>query len=267
MSRENDLPVAIVTGAAGGIGFATAMLLSMRGYRVVTCDLNPLSEPLPADSGWDQHLIADVSCVDDLLRLVNAASALGPIRALVNNAGVGLIKQVEDVSEAEWDRVLGTNFKSAFFATKHVLPYMKKAGGGSIVNVSSNAGLLPRAHDPVYSISKMALVGMTRSLALCLSCDNIRVNSVCPGPVSNTGMVDAELDRAEDREAAVKKVIAASPLASSQGRMITPEEVAESIAYLLSDASSMITGTAIAIDGGKSLGVPPADSWKSGLDS
>ncbi len=265
MDQENDSPVVIVTGAAGGIGFATATLLATQGYRVVTCDLNSPSEPFPVNAGWE-HLIADVRRVEDLTRVVEAAAQLGSIRALVNNAGVGLIKQVEDVSEEEWDRVLDINFKSAFFATKLVLPYMKKAGGGSIVNVSSNAGIMPRAHDPVYSISKMALVSMTRSLALCLSCDNIRVNSVCPGPVSNTGMVDAELDRCKDKQAAVKRIIDACPLGAVQERMITPEEVAQSISYLLSDAASMITGTAITIDGGKSLGVPPANSWISNLD-
>lgn len=266
MEQASNSPVAIVTGAAGGIGYETAMLLSKQAYRVVTCDLKPPSEPFSANSGWEHHIIADVRSVDDLSKVVETASQLGTIRALVNNAGVGLIKQVEEVSEEEWDRVLGINFKSAFFATKLVLPYMKKAGGGSIVNISSNAGIMPRAHDPVYSISKMALVAMTRSLALCLSGDNIRVNSVCPGPVSNTGMVNDELERCEDKKAAIKRVIDACPLGAVQGRMITTNEVAQSIAYLLSEAACMITGTAITIDGGKSLGVPPANSWISNLD-
>ncbi len=266
MEQNRDRPVAIVTGAAGGIGRETALLLSAQGYRVVTCDLNPPPEPFPSGSNWEHHLIADVRNVSDLSHVVESASQLGTIRALVNNAGVGLIKQIEDVSEQEWDRVLDINFKSAFFATKLVLPEMKKAGGGSIVNVSSNAGIMPRAHDPVYSISKMALVAMTRSLALCLSVDNVRVNSVCPGPVSHTGMVDAELERCKDKQAAEKRIIDACPLGAVQERMITTNEVAQAIAYLLSDAACMITGTAITIDGGKSLGVPPANSWISNLD-
>jgi len=125
------------------------------------------------------------------------------------------------------------------------------------VNTASNAGLLPRAHDPVYSISKLALVGLTKSLALCHAGDRIRVNCVCPGPVAQTGIMDSDLTAQADPDTAAANYIAASPLARAWGRMITPDEVAESILYLVSDAAAMVTGTAIAIDGGKSLGVPP----------
>jgi NAD(P)-dependent dehydrogenase (short-subunit alcohol dehydrogenase family) len=135
---------------------------------------------------------------------------------------------------------------------------MQQRGGGTIVNVSSNAGLLPRAHDPVYSISKAALVALTRSLALCHARDRIRVNAVCPGPVSDTGMMNADLAAADDAQATARKFIEASPLALAQGRMIAPAEVAAAILYLVIDASAMVTGTIVAIDGGKSLGVPPS---------
>jgi NAD(P)-dependent dehydrogenase (short-subunit alcohol dehydrogenase family) len=134
---------------------------------------------------------------------------------------------------------------------------MQRAGGGAIINVASNAGLLPRAHDPVYSISKLALVGLTKSLALCHAPDRIRINAVCPGPVEDTGMINADLDAAPDREALRQQIIAASPMARAEKRMVTPDEVAEAVAYLVSDAAAMVTGTCIAIDGGKSLGVPP----------
>jgi NAD(P)-dependent dehydrogenase (short-subunit alcohol dehydrogenase family) len=123
--------------------------------------------------------------------------------------------------------------------------------------VSSNAGLLPRAHDPVYSISKLALVGLTRSLALCLAPDRIRVNAVCPGPVGETEMMNADLEAADDPAALTGAMIAASPLAAAWQRMIDPAEVAASVLFLVSDAAVMVTGTAIGIDGGKSLGVPP----------
>ncbi len=105
----------------------------------------------------------------------------------------------------------------------------------------------------------MALVAMTRSLALCHAHDRIRVNAVCPGPVGDTGMMNADLAAATDRTATAQRFIAASPLARTFGRMITPEEVAQAILYLVSDAAAMVTGTAIAIDGGKSLGVPPTE--------
>src|SRR5262249_6516007 len=136
---------------------------------------------------------------------------------------------------------------------------LRAGGGGAIVVTASNAGLLPRAHDPVYSTSKMALVAFVKSLALCHARDRIRVNAVCPGPVGDTGMMNADLAAASDRAAAANQFIAASPLAKAFGRMITPEEVAQAILYLVSDAAAMVTGTAIAIDGGKSLGVPPVE--------
>ena len=109
----------------------------------------------------------------------------------------------------------------------------------------------------VYSISKMALVALTKSLALCHAPDRIRVNCVCPGPVGQTGMMNAGLEKAADRREAESRLIAASPLAEALGRMQTPEEIAAAILYLVSDAAVTVTGTAIAIDGGKSLGVPP----------
>jgi NAD(P)-dependent dehydrogenase (short-subunit alcohol dehydrogenase family) len=125
------------------------------------------------------------------------------------------------------------------------------------VNVASNAGLLPRAHDPVYSISKGALLALTKSLALCHSVDRIRVNAVCPGPVRETRMMNADLSKATDAAATAQQFINASPLARAHGRMIDPSEVANAILYLVSDSAAMVTGTALAIDGGKSLGVPP----------
>lgn len=249
----------IVTGGASGIGLATAVRFRDAGARVVVGDVN--TEPATGLGATDgiEFLSCDVQVEADVERLIAAAADTdsSPIRVVVNNAGVGLVKQIPDVTAAEWDRVLNINFRAAFFTAKHAIPHLRAAGGGSIVNVSSNAGLLPRAHDPVYSTSKGALVALTKSLALCHAGDQIRVNCVCPGPVERTGMMEADLSAAEDREAMAQAFIAASPLARAEGRMIGPEEVAAAIVYLASEQSSMVTGTAIAIDGGKSLGVPP----------
>jgi NAD(P)-dependent dehydrogenase (short-subunit alcohol dehydrogenase family) len=200
----------------------------------------------------------DVRSEDDVRRLIDeAARRGGRLDILVNNAGIGMVKPITDVSEDEWDACMDTNLKGAFLASKHAIRLMKAAGGGAIVNTSSNAGLLPRSHDPVYSISKAALIALTKSLALCHAPDNIRVNAVCPGPVQDTGMMNADLQKAADPQSVRKKMIDASPLARANQRMITPEEVAQAILYLVSDASAMVTGTSLAIDGGKSLGVPP----------
>ncbi len=251
--------VAIVTGGANGIGRATAILLAQHGAKVFVGDFRLLEENNERFARLDiEQAACDVRQESDVHRLVEmAAAATGSIDILVNNAGIGMVKQIPDVSEAEWDACLDTNFKSAFLFARRVIPLMQKRGGGSIVNVSSNAGLLPRAHDPVYSTSKGALIAFTKSLALSHAADRIRVNAVCPGPVGETGMMNADMARAADPQALAKQLIDASPLARAFGRMISPEEVAQAVLYLVSDFAAMVTGTSIAIDGGKSLGVPP----------
>ena len=219
--------------------------------------LRPDSDPLFAELGIHRQ-ICDVRREDSLRELIDgAAEAHGRLDILVNNAGIGMVRPVTEVTEADWDACLDTNLKGPFFGCKHAIGHMLRTGGGAIVNNASNAGLLPRAHDPVYSISKMALVALTKSLALCHARDRIRINCVCPGPVGDTGMMNADLEKADDPDAMARQFIAASPLAHAWGRMIRPEEVAQAILYLVSDAAAMVTGTAIAIDGGKSLGVPP----------
>jgi NAD(P)-dependent dehydrogenase (short-subunit alcohol dehydrogenase family) len=258
-SRQLLGRTAVVTGGASGIGRATALVLAHNGARVFVgdCRLQAENPPDFAEANISQ-LTCDVRCEADVRALIDAAAhASGRLDILVNNAGIGLVKQITDVSEEEWNRVLDTNLKGAFLGCKHAIPAIRAGGGGSIVNIASNAGLLPRAHDPVYSISKAALVALTRSLALCHAADKIRVNCVCPGPVGDTGMMNADIAAAADPRALVRQMIQASPLASAHSRMITPDEVAQAVLYLVSDTAAMVTGTAVAIDGGKSLGVPP----------
>lgn len=262
MSNTPDLSgrTAVVTGGASGIGRATALKLAQAGATVYVGDLRlrPGNDAEFEPLGVRQS-VCDVRQLGQLQALIDgAADSTGRLDILVNNAGIVLVGQVTDIREADWDACLDTNLKAAFFGVKFALPHLLKAGGGSIVNTASNAGLLPRAHDPVYSISKMALVGLTKSLALCHSKDRIRVNCVCPGPVGETDIMDNDLARQSDPADAARRYIAASPLARAHGRMISPDEVADAILYLVSDAAAMVTGTAIAIDGGKSLGVPPA---------
>ena len=250
---------AVVTGGANGIGRATALLLAEAGAAVTAADLAPLAEnDEPFAAAGVAQVACDVRRESDLAGVIERVVAdTGRIDILVNNAGIGMAKPVVEVTEADWDACIDTNLKGAFFGCKHAIRHMSEGDGGAIVNMSSNAGLLPRAHDPVYSISKQALIGLTRSLALCHARDRIRVNAVCPGPVGDTAMMNADLDTAVDRDAAVSQLIAASPLAAAWSRMIEPAEIAETVLYLVSDASRMVTGTAIGIDGGKSLGVPP----------
>jgi NAD(P)-dependent dehydrogenase (short-subunit alcohol dehydrogenase family) len=251
--------VVVVTGGESGIGRATAVRLARAGWCVTVGDVHPMAEN---DGLYSELAITrrtcDVRHEADLKRLIETAVHHGTrLDGLINNAGIGMVKPITAVTEEDWDRCLDTNLKGAFFGCKQAIPHLIAAGGGAIVNVASNAGLLPRAHDPVYSISKHALVGLTKALALCHAPDRIRINAVCPGPVGETGMMNADLDQAADRAAAEAAIIAASPIAQAFQRMITPDEVATAIEYLLSDAAVMVTGTLLAIDGGKSLGVPP----------
>jgi NAD(P)-dependent dehydrogenase (short-subunit alcohol dehydrogenase family) len=263
MAIQPDLAgrVVVVTGGASGIGRATAVLLAQHGADVTIGDfvLRDENDARFAELGISQ-MQCDVRSEKQLSQLIDsAATAPGRLDILVNNAGVGMVKQIDEVTEDDWDRTIDTNLKSVFFGSKHAIRWMKQDGrGGAIVNIASNAGILPRAHDPVYSISKLGCTGLTRSLALCHSKDKIRVNAVCPGPVGDTRMMNDDLDKYDDRESAILEFIEPSPIARAYARMISPEEVAQAVLYLVSDAAIMVSGTMLAIDGGKSLGVPPS---------
>ncbi|MGD9720022.1 MAG: SDR family NAD(P)-dependent oxidoreductase [Pirellulales bacterium] len=249
--------VAVVTGGASGIGRATALLLAREGARVFAADLRPqpANRELFASLGI-QERTCDVRDEPQVRALLDeAAGPSGRLDILVSNAGFDLPKALTDVSIEEWDTCLDTNLKGCFLTSKHAIRWMRDKGG-AVVFTASNAGLLPRAHDPVYSTSKAAVVALAKALALAYAPDRIRFTSVCPGPVSNTGIMDVALAAAADRGAAERAVIDASPMAAALGRMVTPEEVAQAILYLVSDAAMFVTGTALRIDGGKSLGVP-----------
>ena len=224
--QRSSLPLSrtcLITGGASGIGAATARLLATQRFRVIVSDIDfPIGAREEFARQQIETVLCDVTRESDVAAWIEgAARATGRIDCLVHSAGVGLVKPITDVSEAEWD-----------------------------------AGLLPRFHDPVYSISKGAVVALTKTLALCHAPEKIRVNAVCPGPVGDTRMMDADLASAADRERAFRDRLAASPIAHGLGRMIRPDEVAESVAYLVSDAAVFVTGCCLTIDGGKSLGVP-----------
>lgn len=251
----------VVTGGGSGIGLVTALKFAEAGDRVFAGDIafDQRTQSILSGAGI-QAQECDVRVVADIRRLLTCAiRETSALDVLVNNAGVGMVKAVAEVTEDDWDSVMNVNLKAVFFGCQAAISQMRQQPrGGSIVNIASNAGLLPRSHDPVYSISKMAVVGLTKSLALCHADDRIRINCVCPGPVERTRMIEENFALRPDRQEAVRELIRASPLARAWGRMISPEEIADAVMYLTDESSRMVTGTAIAIDGGKSLGVPPA---------
>jgi NAD(P)-dependent dehydrogenase (short-subunit alcohol dehydrogenase family) len=261
MDRELAGRVAVVTGGATGIGLATARALAADGATVYIAarDAARARRVAAEESARGSDIRAIIMDVTDA-RSVAAAfaeiDAAGRLDIVVNNAGINMVGRIENLAEIDWDTCLDTNLKGAFLVARQAIPRLRAAGGGVIVNVASNAGLVARADEPAYSTSKAGLLMLTRSLALAHAEDRIRVNAVCPGPVGETGIMDRNLAQATDPAAALASYLQQAPLAAASGRLIDPAEVAALIRFLCSDQAAMITGAVVAIDGGKSLQGP-----------
>ncbi len=260
MDQELAGRVAIVTGGASGIGLATARALAADGA-IVYLGVRDVERGRRAARETDAQAdlrvvrmdVTDAGSVRDAFSEIDAA---GRLDIVVNNAGIDGVGRIEDLSDADWDRCLATNLTGPFLVTREAVPRLRRNGGGVIVNVASNAGLVARADEPAYSTAKAGLLMLTRSLALAHAADRIRVNAVCPGPVGGTGIMDRNLAGAADPDAALRSYLARAPLAAAVGRMIEPGEVAAAIRFLCSDAATMITGATLAIDAGKSAAGP-----------
>jgi NAD(P)-dependent dehydrogenase (short-subunit alcohol dehydrogenase family) len=242
--------LAVITGAATGIGRATARLFVDEGARVVIADINETDGRRTVDElGAGEaasFLRADVSRAAEMEALMNdAADAMGGIDVIVNNAGVQRSGAVTEFDESDWDALMRVNPKSCFFGAKYGVPHLRRRGGGSIVNTASIAGLKGGPGMTAYSASKGAIVAFTKALAAELATDGIRVNSVCPGWI-DTPFNQPAIDFMGGREKQETLVQASVPL----GVQGTPEQVASGIAFLASDSSSYITGQTLVIDGG-----------------
>ena len=258
MEQELAGRVALVTGGATGIGLATARALAAAGAIVYigARDAARTRRVAAEESagGLDiRALTMDVTVADSVVGAFAEMDDAGRLDLVVNNAGINMVGRVEDLSEIDWDRCLATNLKGPFLVAREAIPRLRSTGGGVIVNVASNAGLVARADEPAYSTSKAGLLMLTRSLARAHAEDRIRVNAVCPGPVGDTGIMDHNLAEAADPAAALASYLGKAPLAAAWGRLIDPTEVAAMIRFLCSEEAAMITGATIAIDGGKSL--------------
>ena len=243
---------AIVTGAALGLGRATAIRMAEEGASVAITDVlddegETLAAQLRARGLTAKYWHCDVTQEAEVASVVKAvAKHFGHIDVLVNNAGIsGANKPTHELTESEWDRVQAVNVKGVFFFTKHVIPHLKRAGGGSIINLSSIYGLVGAGDVPPYHASKGAVRLMTKNDALIYAPDRIRVNSIHPGFIW-TPMVQNFLKGAPDEDAGRKAVDERHPL----GHMGEPDDIAWGAVYLASDEAKFVTGAELVIDGG-----------------
>lgn len=243
--------VALITGAASGIGRASALLFAREGAAVAVVDMNEgagqgVVKAITSEGGSAFFAPADVTRAADCQHVVGSVvERFGAMHILFNNAGIIRRASVLDLTESDWDRVMEVNVKSIFLMSKHAIPAINRSGGGSIINTASGWGLAGGPKAVAYCASKGAVVLLTKAMAIDHGPQNIRVNCICPGD-TDTAMLRSE---ARQLGAATERFLqeaAQRPL----GRVGTPEEIAQAALYLASDAASFVTGTALVVDGG-----------------
>jgi cyclopentanol dehydrogenase len=242
-----DGKVALISGGARGQGACEARMFCEEGARVVMGDIrddegDALEKLLRTDGFEATYVHLDVTKADDWSNAVDATERrYGRLNVLVNNAGILIRKRIEDTTEEDWDRIMAVNVKGIFLGTKAAVPAMRRAGGGSIVNISSTAGIVGGTSSAAYIASKGAVRLFTKATAIQFVGDNIRCNSVHPGPIETEMIAEMKAD-----EAAWTRRLQLLPMR----RPGAPEEIAYGVLYLASDESSYMTGSELVIDGG-----------------
>lgn len=247
---------AVVTGGGSGIGAETVRVFAGHGAAVLVADFDEKNglavvEAVRKAGGRAAFAKTDVTKAADCAAMVAACvSEFGRLDVLVNNAGIVLPGTAVTTTEADWDKLFAVNVKGVYLCCQVAVPAMQKQGGGAIVNMASVAGLVPVKERFGYCATKGAVVAMTKSLAIDVVADGIRVNCVCPGTV-HTPLVDGYIARyyepqGKSRDDVLKMLDARQPM----GRMARPEEIADAVLYLACDASAFVTGTALIVDGG-----------------
>jgi len=244
--------VAIVTGGAAGIGEASCLMLAKEGAKIAVTDINDedgrkVVSAIEGNSGIAQYWHIDVSNEREVSQAFSDIhKKFGKIDILVNNAGIpGLSVPSDELEERDWDRVINIDLKGVFLCTKHAAPYIKKAGGGSIINLSSGFGLVG-GEDPAYHAAKGGVRLLTKSDAYYYAKYGIRVNSVHPGAIL-TPLLQSVIDNAPMEAEEMKKILGSTNLL---GYLAEPKEVAFGILYLASDESKFVTGSELVIDAG-----------------
>lgn len=249
---ELEGKAAIVTGAGKGIGRATVLALAREGASVAVVDVDAeaaarVANEVEQAGGKARPYAVDVSQSDAVRKMCDdVAGAFGRIDVLCNNAGIQRYGTVVDTPEDEWDLVMAVNLKSVYLCSKYAIPYMRKVGGGSVVNTASVQGLSSQPNVAAYTASKGAILSLTRNMAVDFAKENIRVNAVCPGSIDTPMLRWAAGVLTDDAEKAVQDWGKLHPI----NRVGKPEEVAEVILFLASPRSSFVTGAEYKVDGG-----------------